>query len=400
MGCISRRRRYKPPIRRPAPASPRGATERSFLSFHVSSKAHTALQFGGALAAFAALMATGPLAGAVGKSDFELTQRAGDLAAETHGRLDDAALALTPEGAAIVKRYDPAGRPVEARPLYALDLDTPKAALHGLTLDGARAVNASLPTVADATSAAPFRLTGSPSDRARAVQCLTEAVYYEAALEPTEGQEAVAQVILNRVRHPIFPKSVCGVVYQGAQMRTGCQFSFACDGSMARGHIAWAWDRSRKVAEAALNGHVMAKVGQATHYHTDYIVAWWAPTVHKVAKVGTHIFYRWAGDAGRPEAFGGRYAGVERVSAPSLQQASLRLAARGTPSIAKIEVNADGRVHSVVPAAQPVEPEPMTPRQRYLALARKGALGAAFDPVAIASSASSAIEKPAAPPEG
>jgi len=378
------------------------------LSFHLRSKAQTVLQFGGALAAFAALMAAGPLAGAVGNSDFELKQRARDLAMETHGRLDDAALALTledadPAAAAIVKRYDPAGRPLEARPLFALDLRTPKSALHGLTEDGARAVNASLPTAADATPAAPFQLTGSPADQARAVQCLTEAVYYEAALEPTEGQEAVAQVILNRVRHPIFPKSVCGVVYQGAEQRTGCQFSFACDGSMARGHVAWAWDRARKVAQAALNGHVMAKVGQATHYHTDYVVAWWAPTVHKVAKIGAHIFYRWAGDAGRPEAFDGRYAGVERVSAPSLQQAALRLAARGASvqgsALAKIEVQSDGRVHGVVAAA--LEPEPMTPRQRYQALARKGALGANFDPVAIASSASAPVEKPVpAAPEG
>ena len=380
------------------------------MSFHVSSKAHTAFQFGGALAAFAALMVTGPLAGAVGKSDFELKQRARDLAMETHGRLDDAALALTLDEAdlataSVVKRFDPAARPVEARPIYATDLQTPQAALNGLSAEGAKAVNAALATTADYTPAQPFRLTGSPVDRARAVNCLTEAVYYEAALEPTEGQEAVAQVILNRVRHPIFPKSVCGVVYQGSQLRTGCQFSFACDGSMARGRVGWAWDRSRKVAEAALNGRVMAKVGQATHYHTDYMVAWWAPTVHKVAKVGTHIFYRWAGAAGLPGAFDGRYAGVERVSAPSLQQAALRLAARGSnvPGMAKIEVSANGRVHAVVSAAPlPVaEPEPVSPRQRYLAMARKGALGASFDPEAIASTTSTHAEKPvAATPEG
>jgi hypothetical protein len=379
------------------------------LSIFASSKAHAALQSGGALAAFAALMVAGPLAGAVGSSDFELRQRARDLAMETHGRLDDAALALTlddadPAAAAIVKRYDPAGRPVEARPLYALDLDTSKSALRGLSLDGARQVNASLATTTDTTPAAPFQLVGSPADRARAVQCLTEAVYYEAALEPTEGQEAVAQVVLNRVRHPIFPKSVCGVVYQGAAMRTGCQFSFACDGSMARGHVAWAWDRSRKVAEAALSGHVMAKVGQATHYHTDYVVAWWAPTVHKVAKIGTHIFYRWSGDAGLPEAFDGRYAGVERVSAPSLQQAVLRLAARTSgAAMPGIEVKADGRVHALVSAAPPpAEPEPMSPRQRYLALSRKGALGAAFDPAALAAPAPVASAEKALPatPEG
>jgi spore germination cell wall hydrolase CwlJ-like protein len=380
------------------------------LSFFPTSKAHTTVHFGGALAAFAVLMAMGPLAGAHGSADFELRQRARALAEETHGRLDDAALALTldesdPAAARLIERFE--DKTPEARPLYATQLATDRHALRALSFDGAKLVNSSLTYAGkDATPAEPFHLTGSAADQARALNCLTEAVYYEAALEPSEGQEAVAQVVLNRVRHPIFPKSVCGVVYQGAQLKTGCQFSFACDGSMARGHIPWAWNRARKVAEAALNGHVMAKVGQATHYHTDYVVPWWAPTVHKVAKVGTHIFYRWAGEAGLPAAFDGRYAGVERVSAPSLQQAALRLAARDGRSAAAlpstIEVRSDGRVHAVIPAAAPAEPEPMTPRQRYLALARKGALGAGFDPSALAKPAAAApvAIASAATPEG
>ena len=81
----------------------------------------------------------------------------------------------------------------------------------------------------------PFYLRASGAERERAILCLTQAIYYEAALEPTLGQEAVAQTVLNRVRHPNFPHSVCGVVYQGAQQATGCQFSFTCDGSRGRG---------------------------------------------------------------------------------------------------------------------------------------------------------------------
>ena len=85
----------------------------------------------------------------------------------------------------------------------------------------------------------PFDLSDSdPLDRRRALLCLTQAVYYEAGFEPLEGRRAVAQVVLNRMRHPAFPKSVCGVVYQGARDPV-CQFSFVCDGSLYRAPGAW-----------------------------------------------------------------------------------------------------------------------------------------------------------------
>jgi hypothetical protein len=103
--------------------------------------------------------------------------------------------------------------------------------------------------IAPGLAAAPF-VAGERGERdiAASLQCLTAAVYYEARSEGQEGQRAVAQVVLNRVRHPAFPKSVCGVVYQGSQRRTGCQFSFTCDGSLRARREAGAWARARQVA--------------------------------------------------------------------------------------------------------------------------------------------------------
>jgi hypothetical protein len=101
----------------------------------------------------------------------------------------------------------------------------------------------------------------SDDDRQRAIACLTAAVYYEARSEPTDGQRAVAQVVLNRVRDRAFPHSVCGVVYQGSTRRTGCQFSFTCDGSMNHPRDGAAWARAASVARAAFDGSVFAPVG-------------------------------------------------------------------------------------------------------------------------------------------
>lgn len=147
---------------------------------------------------------------------------------------------------------------------------------------------------------------------ARALECLTSAIYYESASESLEGQAAVAQVILNRVRHPAFPASICAVIYQGSTLRTGCQFSYTCDGSLQRVPSRRFWEQARAVAAAALGGAVYAPVGLATHYHTDQVVPYWAPSLAKSVQVGAHIFYRWAGGAGRPNGFTQRYAAVER----------------------------------------------------------------------------------------
>lgn len=173
------------------------------------------------------------------------------------------------------------------------------------------------PAVADASivAAQPFRLRGSPLDHSRAIECLTAAIYYEAASEPGDGQRAVAQVVLNRVRHPAFPATVCGVVYQGSD-KSVCQFSFACDGAMARRPMASAWARARIVAADALAGRVFAPVGLATHYHTYAVTPSWNRSLVMTGVHGAHFFHRWKGGWGTAAAFRDRYMGGEPLPGP------------------------------------------------------------------------------------
>jgi spore germination cell wall hydrolase CwlJ-like protein len=178
--------------------------------------------------------------------------------------------------------------------------------------DQARVINAELPFAKGPVNAAhPFAITGNSTlDQRRALLCLTQAVYYEAGFEPLEGRRAVAQVVLNRMRHPAFPKSVCGVVYQNNGRI--CQFTFVCDGSLYRAPAIDAWRQAEQIARAALAGYVETRVGEATHYHADYVAPRWAPLLSKVAAIGQHIFYRWPGAWGQPAAFSGRYIGEPR----------------------------------------------------------------------------------------
>ena len=202
----------------------------------------------------------------------------------------------------------------------------------------AQAINAALPFSRGPISAArPFVVPASGSDEQRALLCLTQAVYYEAGYEPLAGRRGVAQVILNRMRHPAFPKSICGVVYQGAGTRV-CQFTFVCDGALSRAPEPGAWRQARSVAEAALSGFVEATVGQSTHYHADYVAPRWAPLLTKVARIGAHIFYRWPGAWGRPQAFTGRYIG--EPSDPAVLRPRLVMAS--APSNALLEVTSSG----------------------------------------------------------
>ena len=182
--------------------------------------------------------------------------------------------------------------------------------------DDARAYNASVPFAPGPKPAArPFRFPGGSADRARAVDCLAAALVYEAGDDPA-GERAVAQVVLNRLRHPAFPKTVCGVVFEGSTRSTGCQFTFTCDGALQRwrpspGH----WARAQAIAAQALNGSVYRPVGHATHYHTDWVVPYWQSSLDKIAKVGTHLFFRWTGWWGTPGAFSRRPTGEEPVVA-------------------------------------------------------------------------------------
>ena len=200
------------------------------------------------------------------------------------------------------------------------------------TGDRARVINAALPFANGPLYVAKrFVLSGSSLDQQRALLCLTQAVYYEAGFEPLEGRRAVAQVVLNRMRHPAFPKSICGVVYQGAGTGT-CQFTFVCDGALYRRPAADAWRSAEAVARAALSGYVESTVGEATHYHADYVAPRWAPMLAKVAEIGQHIFYRWPGGWGRPSAFDGRYAGEPRDPLTMRPAMPVALAEADTPT--------------------------------------------------------------------
>lgn len=167
-------------------------------------------------------------------------------------------------------------------------------------------------------TAAPYVFKGrNATDTLRASLCLTAAIYYEAANEPDEGQRAVAQVVLNRVRHPAWPDTVCDVVYQGTERPgTLCQFTFGCDGAMARAPSTAGWIRARRVAQAALAGYVHAPAGLATHYHTLAVSPSWGKSLTPVGIYGAHIFYRLPGGAGAPKAFYDSYRGNEPVPGP------------------------------------------------------------------------------------
>ncbi len=164
--------------------------------------------------------------------------------------------------------------------------------------------------------AQPFMLTPGTANWSRALKCLTDAIYYEAANEPDDGQRAVAQVIINRMRHPTYPNSICGVIYQGSERTTGCQFSYSCDGSMARVPARPAWLRAQRVAMAALSGYVYTPIGMATHYHATYVYPYWAPSLNYLGTIGAHRFYSWKGSAGRPSAFFSRHNGSEPFPGP------------------------------------------------------------------------------------
>ena len=159
----------------------------------------------------------------------------------------------------------------------------------------ARALNAAIPFIAGKIDPAPsYRFAGGTTDRANARDCLALAAMAEAG--PSDaGQRAVMQVVLNRARHPAFANSVCGVVFEGAERATGCQFTFTCDGSLSRHYAPASWEAARKRADQALSGYVYRPVGNATHYHTDWVFPWWSPRLQKLAQVETHLFLRWPG---------------------------------------------------------------------------------------------------------
>ena len=127
-------------------------------------------------------------------------------------------------------------------------------------------------------------------DRER--RCLATAIYFEARGEPVRGQVAVGQVILNRVRSPLFPQTICGVVYQG-QMNPGCQFSFACDGKTDTPRNDAQWSQAQDIARQIMAGELwLPEVGYSTYYHANYVSPYWTGSMSKIDKIGRHIFYK------------------------------------------------------------------------------------------------------------
>lgn len=201
-------------------------------------------------------------------------------------------------------------------------LAAPDLAAPSLSLEDALALNAALPFVSDGIENPPsffgFDAAHSALSYNAALDCLTQAIYYESAGETVQGQRAVAQVVLNRVRHPAYPSSICEVVYQGSGRATGCQFTFTCDGSLARRPGRAAWDNARRIAAAALSGAIEPTVGMATHYHANWVAPYWAPELDKLVAIGAHIFYRWKGYWGQRRAFNQSYSGELGLGLPEL----------------------------------------------------------------------------------
>lgn len=192
-------------------------------------------------------------------------------------------------------------------------------------------------------------VTGVKLDAPRDRDCLADAVYYEARGESAAGQAAIAQVVLNRVRHPAFPKSVCGVVFQGVAS-DNCQFAFACNGMMHRPKEQAAWVRAEQVAGRALTGFVMPEVGQATHFHTAGAQPDWGHGLMRVAQVGLHVFYRFGGKNGAPD----RFDGVIHASAPGSD--APRVVASLTPNLRMAADHRPTASYAPTPASAAAQP--------------------------------------------
>ncbi|TRD12839.1 cell wall hydrolase [Erythrobacter insulae] len=218
--------------------------------------------------------------------------------------------------------------------------DPPNAALVALPtadpMDAGAEEGRELGQMIDAGPAAsPFFASSTGTSMLRAQQCLAQAVWYEAASESEAGQRAVAQVVLNRVAHPSWPGSVCGVVYQGSQRSTGCQFSFTCDGSLSRRASGASWRRAQDIASDALAGSVYSPIGHATHYHTLWVNPVWASSLDHIGTIGAHRFYRNRGANGEKGAFNSGYRGAEPSVAANLSadDTSVTAPSRAAPLI-------------------------------------------------------------------
>jgi len=155
-------------------------------------------------------------------------------------------------------------------------------------------ISASLRDSASMASLHPFQpaTLRVAQDKTRETKCLAQAVYYEARGESLEGQMAVAEVVVNRTRSGIYPNTNCGVVYQGSDRNTGCQFTFTCDGSLDRAPRGASWQQSEMIATQMMMGIARPVTHRATHYHTNEVAPVWSASLVQTTRIGAHIFYR------------------------------------------------------------------------------------------------------------
>lgn len=141
------------------------------------------------------------------------------------------------------------------------------------------------PVADEIPSAKTFLASSRGRFNERDLNCLAEAIYHEARGESTQGQAAVAEVILNRVESRQFPPSVCGVVNQPSQ------FSYTIGGKKKIGNKA-AYLRARDIARNALAGAPRVLTGGATYFHTPAVRPSWSHRFQRTVRIGQHIFYR------------------------------------------------------------------------------------------------------------
>ena len=237
-----------------------------------------------------------------------------------------------------LEQWAPGAEPILVSP--APDPEIKLSALEGSGLDGT-----SGETLAGKGDASRFEspaqrlgLTGKP--RAKAEKCLADAIYFEARGEPLKGQEAVAQVVMNRVFSGFYPDNVCGVVYQNANRHLACQFTFACEGKdLSRIDEPDMWQQAKRIAKDTLDGKIwLSDVGHATHYHAYWVHPSWVHEMTKLYRLGVHTFYRprawgdgsdapiWANVPAAPKPAG---AGADNAATATKQDKSPEAAAKG-----------------------------------------------------------------------
>lgn len=205
------------------------------------------------------------------------------------------------------KHLDSAPRMTEAERIAIASIDPQAAfaaleAIEGISGSAGPMPLTESPTLAYARANAPatgFSTATSMTVAQKQFECLATAIYFEARGESYRGQAAVAQVVLNRVKHSAYPNTICGVVYQNKSKRNACQFSFACDGIPEKISEPEPWRQAKEIAEKVLSGEIyLTEVANATHYHATYVSPRWAPRLKKMAKIGLHIFYRFKSSNG------------------------------------------------------------------------------------------------------